>query len=559
MTQSSPFLSFSNTILLLKLLLTVATLVLLYLRHRGGRRTGVSAKAHPRRAKLILGVMVVFSFAVFHDLGTFAGGKFVHYGEMFHYYVGAKYFKEVGYYDLYNAVIAADTEQGNALAGLPFYVDLKTYEKTQRETALRDVDRVKALFSDERWAAFKADISFFKKANGTPGLVSSLMDHGYNASPVSTFVLGILTNIVPVTQMRLLAVLDVLLVLAMIALVFRTFGFDVGALFGVYFFVNILSGHEYISGSLLRYDWLLYIVVAVCLLEKGRYASSAFFLTLSAMTRIFPAVVFFGVAITIVQKARAARTLDEQSVRFILAAGGTALTLFLLPAVSLGSVLRPWEDFYAKTRLHESGVYVNHIGLRAIVLFEPSHLSLERFVETYKSADVVRHWQDVKATEFKAKRPMVLLASLLVLVCVTAIVWRRSEGESVRVLWPFLLVYTTTYVSTYYYAFLCLFVLLLFRRSDRLSDLVPLCLLLVLNVVSLVTDYFRPSPIVFFTLINIYLFICLSSILGFEVYASAFRRMPLRTDASSELADEPSRAVGQRRRRPRAPGKAHRK
>src|SRR5207342_356833 len=101
--------------------------------------------------------------------------------------------------------------------------------------------------------------------------------------------------IVPVTQVPLLAALDVFLVLLMIAFVFGTFGFDVGALFSVYFFVNILSGHEYLSGSLLRYDWLLYIVVGVCLLDKGRYASSAFFLALSAMMRIFPVILFYGI------------------------------------------------------------------------------------------------------------------------------------------------------------------------------------------------------------------------------------------------------------------------
>jgi hypothetical protein len=549
--------TFSNTILWLKVILSAATLGLLYFRYRSGKKSGVSAKTYPFRTRVVIGFVVFFSFAVFHDLGTFRGGTFVHYAEMFNYYLGTKYFKELGYYDLYNAVIVADTEQGNALVSLPFYTDLKTYKNTPRETALREVDRVKSLFSEERWTAFKEDVSFFKKATDTPqapGLIFLLMDHGYNASPITTLVLGALTNMVPVDQMGLLAVLDVFLVLAMIALVFRTFGFDVGALFSVYFFVNILSGHEYISGSLLRYDWLLYIVVAVCLLDNGRYASAAFFLTLSAMLRIFPVVLFYGVAVTIFQKVKTTRTLDKSSKQFIFAAGVAALLLFLLPAVSLGSVLRPWQDFYAKTRLHDSGVYVNHLGLRGIVLFEPSHLSLDRFVETYKSADIVRHWQDVKEHELGTKRPVIFIASLFVLICVTAIIWKRKEAEgvSISVLWPLLLVYTTSYLSTYYYAFLCLFVLLFFRRTRALSAFVPLCLLLILNIGSLVTDYFKPSPIVFFSLINIYLFICLSSILGFELYTSVFRSRTLEAVASLEPPHKPSRDVGRRRRQARA-------
>src|SRR5262245_5258608 len=412
MTPSSPFMTFSNTILWLKVLLTAATFVFLFFRYRGGKKP----KAHSFQTKVMIGLAVVFSFAVFHDLGTFRGGTFVHYGEMFHYYLGSKYFKELGYHELYNAVIVADAEQDSALARMPFYTDLRTYKNIPREAALRDPARLKSAFSEARWNAFKDDVSFFKKATGmpqAPGLMFLLMDHGYNPSPVASLVLGALTNAVPVSQLRLLALLDVLVVLTMIALVFHTFGVEIGAVFSIYFFVNILSGHEYISGSLLRYDWLLYIVVAVCLLERGRYASSAFFLTLSAMLRIFPAVLFCGVAVSIFRRFREARALDKNSLRFILSAGVTSLGLFLLPAVSLGSGLQPWQDFYTKTELHDRGVYVNHLGWRGIVLFEPSHLSLESFAEKFKSADVVRRWQDVKEVQLQSRRPLIVFASVL--------------------------------------------------------------------------------------------------------------------------------------------------
>jgi hypothetical protein len=530
MTQSFPLHTFSDTILWLKVILTAATLVLLYFRYKKGGASGVSSKVYPFRTKVIIVLTVLFSFAVFHNFGNFRNDTFVHYGEMFHYYLGAKYFEELGYYELYNAVIAADAEQDNALAGLPFYTDLKTYQNTQRETVLKNIDRVKNLFLKKRWNAFKHDVSFFKKATGMPrsrALFFLLMDHGYNASPASTFILNILTNIIPVTQMRLLAVLDVLLVVTMIVLVFRTFGFDMGGLFSIYFFVNILNDQGYISGSLLRYDWLFYIVVAVCLLEKGRYASSSFFLTLSAMMKVFPAVLFYGIGVTIFQKVKTTRTVDKKYIRFILTAGVTGLVLFLLPAVYLGSVLQPWKDFSAKTSLHDSGVYVNHLGLRGIVLFEPSHLSLKRFIETNinnYTPDIVRHWQDVKEKEFKQKRPAIVFCSLIVLICLTAIIWKRKASESESVLWPLLLIYTMSYPSHYYYIFLCLFILLFFRRTSSLSAVVPLCLLLIFNISALVTDYFRPSPIVFFTLTNIYLFICLSSILGFELYTNVFRK-----------------------------------
>ncbi len=538
MTQSAPLLTSNSTILWLKVILTTVSLVLLSIRYRSRNALGASAKTYSFRAKVFVVLTIIFSFAVFHDLGKPRSGTFIHYGEMFHYYLGSKYFKELGYYELYNAVIVADAEQDNALARLPFYTNLTNYQNARRETALEGADRVKNLFSKERWSAFKRDVSFFKTATGMPrssGIFFFLMDHGYNASPVSTSVLGILTNIVPVTQLRMLAALDVLLVAAMIALVFRTFGFEMGALFSIYFFTNILNDHGYISGSLLRYDWLFCIIASVCLLERGRYASSSFFLTASAMMAVFPVVLFYGVGVSIVRRVKTTRTLDRDSIRFVLTAGVTGLALFLLPAVYLGSALQPWTEFSAKMALHDRGVYVNHLGLRGIVLFETSHLSLNRFIETYNdgSGDIVRHWQDVKEREFEQRKPIIIFCSIFALICVTAIVWKRKESEIEAILWPVLLIYVMSYPSHYYYVFLCLFILLFFRRGNSLTAFVPICLLLIFNICALITDSFSPSPIVFYTLVNIYLFVCMVSILVFELRTNVFRRRPQETVARS--------------------------
>lgn len=554
MPQSAPLLTSSDTILWLKVILSAVSILLLYVRYKRRDTSWRSPEPYSFRAKAIVVLAVIFAFAVFHNLGKPRSGTFVHHGEMFHYYLGTKYFRELGYYELYNAVIVVDAEQDNALAALPFYTDLTTYQNARRDTALRNADRVKNLFSTARWDAFKRDVSFFKGQTAMPGVPAVffyVMDHGYNGSPVSTSILGMITNVVPVTQLPLLAALDVLLIITMIVIVFRTFGFEMGALFSVYFFANILNDQGYISGGLLRYDWLLCIVAAVCLIERKRPASSAFFLTLAAMITIFPLVLCYGIGVVIFQKVRAARAFDRNSRRYILASAGTALVLFLLPGVCLGSVLQPWEDFSSKTALHDSGVYVNHLGLRGIVLFEPSHLSLDRFVQTFSSTttnDLVRHWQDVKEREFGQKRPVIVLCSIFVLGCVTAILWRRKEqeGESGSVVWPLLLVYTMSYPSHYYYTFLCLFVLLFFRRANTLSAFVPLCLLLVLNIAALVTDSFRPSPIVFYTLVNIYMFFCLASILGFELYSNVFARGEALVSSASEKK-KPAKATRDRK------------
>jgi hypothetical protein len=324
-----------------------------------------------------------------------------------------------------------------------------------------------------------------------------------------------------------------------------------GALFSIYFCINVLNAADSVSGCFLRYDWLFYIVVAVCLLERKRYASSAFFLTLSAMLRVFPAALFYGMAVLIFKNAQATRAVDKKFKRFILAAGVTGAALFLLPAVSTRSVLQPWKDFSQKIELHDRGVYVNHLGLRGIALFESNQLSLESFVNIYSSTrtpDIVRHWQNVKEAELKEKRPAIAFASLLVLMCLTAIIWKR-ESETEAVLWPLAFVYAASYPAHYYYSFLCLFVLLFFKRPNSLSALVPLCLLLFLNMAALMSDYGGASPIVFYTLVNIYLFIFFSFILGFELYTNVLGNRPLGMAARLGPQSAPPPDVRQRRRR----------
>jgi hypothetical protein len=552
--NESPILAVNNTILWLKVILSALAIVFLYLRYQRGKTPEVSSKTPSFPARALLVLAVLFSFGVYHNLGNFRGGGFVHYADMFNYYLNTKYFKEVGYFELYDAVIVADTEQGNQLARLPFYSDLRTYKNTYRERALEDSDKIRHHFSNERWNAFKEDVAFFKKATGMPhspgGFMFLLMDHGYNGSPVTTLILGTIANIVPLTQLKLLAFLDVFLMLAMSGVVFRTFGLEMGALFAVYFCVNILNAADSVSGSFLRYDWLFYIVVAVCLLERKRYASSAFFLTLAAMLRIFPAALFYGMAVIIFKNAKATRVVDKKYKRFILAAGVTGAALFLLPAVYTRSIVQPWNDFSQKIELHDRGVYVNHLGFRGIALFESSHLSLESFINIYtstKTNDIVRHWQDVKEAELKEKRPAIAFAALLVLMGLTAIIWKR-ESETEAVLWPLVFVYTASYPSHYYYTFLCLLILLFFKRPNSLESLVPLCLLLSVNIAALLSDYGGASPIVFYTLVNIYLFIFFSSILGFELYTNVLGKRLLAMAAGPGPEKAPRHDVKQRRR-----------
>src|SRR5689334_9984614 len=103
--NQSPLLSVNNTILWLKILFSAATIIFLYFLYRIGKTSEGSSKIPSSRAKALLVVAALFSFGVYHNLGNFRGGGFVHVSDMFNYYLNTKYFNEVGYSDLYDAVI----------------------------------------------------------------------------------------------------------------------------------------------------------------------------------------------------------------------------------------------------------------------------------------------------------------------------------------------------------------------------------------------------------------------------------------------------------------------
>ena len=62
------------------------------------------------QAGQLLGVMAVVALAAYTNFGHFHGGGLVHHWEQFHYFLGSKYFPEVGYDGIYAASVAAERE-----------------------------------------------------------------------------------------------------------------------------------------------------------------------------------------------------------------------------------------------------------------------------------------------------------------------------------------------------------------------------------------------------------------------------------------------------------------
>src|SRR5574341_1222945 len=130
---------------------------------------------------LVLGLLVA-ALLSYPNFGFFHGRQWghIHYWDVFHYFMGAKYLPELGYDRLYEATVVAGRELG-AFGSVTHVRDLTTYGA--RAVDAIDARELRGHFSEARWQAFKQDLAFFIPRVGSwPG---PLADHGYNDPPAS--------------------------------------------------------------------------------------------------------------------------------------------------------------------------------------------------------------------------------------------------------------------------------------------------------------------------------------------------------------------------------------
>src|SRR5262249_27639080 len=146
-------------------------------------RAGPASPSARLRDRL-LAVLGVAGLACWWNLFAFQFPGFAHPSETFHYYLGAKYFPELGYTRLYECVAAADPPGGPGAAALRRPMrDLASNELTPTDAVLADPTRCTTHFSAARWSEFRHDVDFLR------GLVPPRrwnlfqQDHGYNATP----------------------------------------------------------------------------------------------------------------------------------------------------------------------------------------------------------------------------------------------------------------------------------------------------------------------------------------------------------------------------------------
>lgn len=323
-----------------------------------------------RSQTILLGACAALAIGNYTDFGHWPHGEYVNAWEFFHYYLGSKYAPELDYTELYAAALVADIETGRKFSHPKDSIrNLHTAGCIPVKNVLERRADVVARFSPERWAAFKEDIRYFKSKLSDARWNGVFHDKGYNATPVWTLLVGRLTNWVDTSQpigLLVLSLIDPLLMLIAIIAVWRTFDYRTAFLMIVLIGTHMTMSHTHMKGALLRTDWVMALVLAVCALKSNRPVLGGVFAAYAAAARVFPA--FFAIGLLAVPIVSWFRRQPRPTTHLRFAAG-FGITLAMLLTASI-LVMGPGyvQQFAVKIWQHNDSFSPWRVGFKHLFL-----------------------------------------------------------------------------------------------------------------------------------------------------------------------------------------------
>ncbi len=417
-----------------------------------------------RGVRVVVFALLAAAALAYPNFGVFHSSHYghIHYWDVYHYFMGAKYFPELGYARLYEATYVAGREMG-AFADATEIRDLATYQV--RAVATIDAAAVRARFSPPRWGQFKRELAFLGNRIGEwPG---PLLDRGYNDPPPRALLLHLLLRWVPATTvtLTLLTSIDYVLLLVALVVVGRVFGPIPTALAFASLWLSFFARFDFIGGSLLRWDWLVALLLGVVALARGRGVTAGACLAYAALARIFPFAFLLPLGIKWVQ----GRARDAVLTRALVAAVAVVLVVVTV-LLAAGEDRTSTRAYLARIRLHSREVAANSVGLGPLLVFHAVPWKLN------PDGTVLVGDADAKAATPASW--IVPTVSAVYLLLALPLILRASPLSSLMYAVP--LLFWALAPTGYYYSFLALLVLL--PWMEGLPDRVRLLEMALLSV-----------------------------------------------------------------------------
>src|SRR6187431_827943 len=148
-----------------RIFLTITTALLLMYEMRAARLRERISKKTKRWVAITLTVVAFFTYFDFFNPNV-RYSEYYHRHEFYHYYLGSKYFKEVGYKQLYECTAVAEVDLGRGAQIRKREIrDLRVnlIKPMEATEVIKDPQHCKKNFTPERWEAFKKDVDWFQK------------------------------------------------------------------------------------------------------------------------------------------------------------------------------------------------------------------------------------------------------------------------------------------------------------------------------------------------------------------------------------------------------------
>jgi hypothetical protein len=356
---------------------------------------------------------------------------YYHRHELYHYYLGSKYFAELGYRRLYLCTAVAEVELGRGEhirdKSLRDLSASNLLRPTSETTAFSAPEQCKQHFTAERWLAFRKDVSWFESVSRGSYWDRMRIDHGYNPPPVWTMTGQLISSLQPAGDhfFKLLAGIDVSLQLGALLLLGWAFGARVMAVGAVFWGCNGAANFHWMGGAFLRQDWFFLVVAALCLARRRHFAAAGAALTWASLLRVFPLVLFAGAGLIILCDVLRRRRLHPDYRRF--AAGAALAGAVLISASGAVCGFDAYPEFVRHIAVHKGTPLTNNMGLEFLLAHDYRDRML--FTIDERLPDSMQPWKDAYGANVRARRPLLLGISA------AALAWTAWALQRTRLLW----------------------------------------------------------------------------------------------------------------------------
>ena len=299
-----------------------------------------------------------------------------HFHEFFHYYLGAKYFRELGYGGLYDCTALADAEIAREdqvpvkIGGWIRNLDDVLLDKSYTDAITHCRDEIVPRFTPEKWTAFKNDQRELRRLVPDGWWGGATYDAGFNPPPSWCLIGGIFAHAIPIRvgHMNTFLVatsLDAMLLVACFLVLRRSFGGGAAALAAIFFGASFIASYGWNGGAFLRYTWVTGVVFGMAATRRGKWVLAGACFGVAACDRIFPLGFAIGAALPLAFRAWKHERERRELKQFAMGLGGAVAGLVVVSTLVFG--LSSWATFFERILKHGDVYYVMHIGLKKVL------------------------------------------------------------------------------------------------------------------------------------------------------------------------------------------------